>query len=211
MKVISTNLAKPVSFEWNGETHTTGIYKYPVSHPLTLEAENVKDDIVADRRVHGGIFKACYLFSADYYPYWQKRYPNLDWDWGMFGENLTIEGLEESDLYIGSIYQLGTALVQVTQPREPCYKLGVRFGNQDILGQFISHAQPGTYLKILEKGEVKNGDELKLVEKSKSSLTTKQFYELLFARDKNPEFIRLAIENEALPLRKREKIKKFLK
>ncbi len=210
MKVISTNLAQPVSFEWNGETHTTGIYKFPVDHPLVLEEELVQNDTVADRRVHGGVFKACYLFAADHYPFWKEKYPNLDWDWGMFGENLTVEGLDEAELCIGDVYELGSALVQITQPREPCYKLGVRFGNQEILGQFIDHAHPGTYVRILKTGEVKKGDTLNLMEKSKSPLTTKQFYELLFSRPKDPDLVKLAMANDAIPSRKREKLRKFL-
>ena len=210
MKVISTNLAKPVFFEWNGETHSTGIFKYPVDQALALQEENVLDDTIADRRVHGGVFKACYLYSSDNYPYWKEKYPHLDWKWGMFGENLTVDGLDESQLRIGSIYELGTALVQITQPREPCYKLGYRFGNQDILSEFIEHGCPGTYVRILKTGQVKNGDELKLVEASESPLTTKQFYKLLFSRQKDKELIKLAITNEALPQRKRDKLKKFL-
>ena len=210
MKIISTNLAKPVFFEWHGETHSTGIFKYPIEDAITLEKETVQGDTVADRRVHGGIFKACYLFSSDNYPYWKEKYPDLDWNWGMFGENLTVEGLDEAELRIGSIYRLGTALVQITQPREPCYKLGVRFKNQDILGEFIQHACPGTYVRVLENGQVKKGDELELVEESKSPLTTKQFYTLLFSRQKDLALIQMAVENEALPLRKRERLKKFL-
>ncbi|TAI46611.1 MOSC domain-containing protein [Flagellimonas allohymeniacidonis] len=209
MKVISTNVARPKSFLWNGETHTTGIYKTPVNKPIKLEKESVVDDVIADRKVHGGIFKACYLFSADHYPYWKKKYPNLDWDWGMFGENLTVKGLNESELRIGNIYRLGTALVQITQPREPCYKLGVKFGTQEILRQFIEHGHPGTYVRILEVGEVSVGDTLELVEESSTSLTTKGFYELLFARKKDPKLLQLAIENEALPVGKRERLKKF--
>ncbi|WP_422859321.1 MOSC domain-containing protein [Flagellimonas sp. S174] len=211
MKVISTNLAKPVFFEWNGETHSTGIFKYPVDQALTLQQEIVEDDTIADRRVHGGIFKACYLFSSNNYPYWKEKYPNLDWKWGMFGENLTVEGLDEAQLKIGSKYRLGSALLQITQPREPCYKLGYRFGNQDILGQFIEHACPGTYVRVLETGQVEKGDTLELFEESESPLTIKQFYNLLFSRQKDKELLRLAVENDALPLRKREKLKKFLK
>ncbi|MEM9077355.1 MAG: MOSC domain-containing protein [Bacteroidota bacterium] len=210
MKVISTNLAQPVSFEWNGETHTTGIFKYPVNQALTLQEEIVENDTIADRRVHGGIFKACYLFSSDNYPFWKEKYPHLDWKWGMFGENLTVEGLNESILRIGSIYRLGTALVQITQPREPCYKLGYRFGNQGILSEFIEHAAPGTYVRVLESGQVAKGDEVELVEESKSPLTVKQFYKLLFSRQKDTELLQLAVDNEALPLRKREKLRKFL-
>ena len=128
----------------------------------------------------------------------------------MFGENLTVEGLDEAQLHIGSIYRLGTALVQITQPREPCYKLGFRFGNQDILRQFIEHARPGTYVRLLETGQVKNGDELQLVEASKSPLSIKQFYQLLFSRQKDKELVQMAVANEALPQRKREKLAKFL-
>ena len=210
MKVISTNLAKPVFFKWNGETHSTGIFKYPVDQALTLQYEDVQGDTIADRRVHGGIHKACYLFSSDNYPYWKEKYPDLEWNWGMFGENLTVEGLDETHLQIGNIYRLGTALVQITQPREPCYKLGYRFGNQDILRQFIEHARPGTYVRVLETGEVKNGDELELVEKSESPLTIKQFYQLLFSRQKDKELLQQAVANEALPERKRERLAKFL-
>lgn len=209
MEVISTNLASPKTFLWNGETHTTGIFKIPVDHPIQVGIETVTNDTIADRRVHGGPFKACYLFSSDHYPYWKEKYPDLEWDWGMFGENLTVKGLDESKIRIGSIYRLGSALVQITQPREPCYKLGVKFGTQEILKQFIDHGYPGTYVRVLEVGEVKTGDILELQEESQNAITTKQFYELLFARKKDPNLVRMAIANEALPLRKREKLRKF--
>jgi MOSC domain-containing protein YiiM len=93
MKVISTNIGDAVTFEWNGATEQTGIFKYPTSKSLFLTKNDVKDDTVIDRVHHGGTNKACYLFSADYYDYWKNLYPNLKWDWGMFGENLTVEGL----------------------------------------------------------------------------------------------------------------------
>ncbi|WP_067028769.1 MOSC domain-containing protein [Allomuricauda sp. CP2A] len=210
MKVISTNIGRPTPIVWNGKQTTTGIYKYPVEEPLLLETEIVAKDTIADRKVHGGIFKACYLFSSDHYPYWKEKYRDLDWNWGMFGENLTVEGLDESKIKIGSIYRLGTALVQITQPREPCYKLGIRFGTQNILKEFIDHGFPGTYIRVLEVGRVSKGDVMELVEESKSPLTTRQFYHLLFSRDKNSDHLKLAINNDALPLGKRERLEKFL-
>lgn len=209
MKVISTNLGKPTKIIWNGKETKTGIYKSPVESPLFLDIEDVQGDTVVDRKYHGGTFKACYLFSANKYSYWKVKYPHLDWDWGMFGENLTIEGLDESQIRIGSTYKLGTALVQITQPREPCYKLGIRFGNQDILKQFKDHGFPGTYLRILEPGLVSVGDSMELVEESKSTLTVQQFYNLLFSKIKDQGVLELAIKNEALPLSKREKLKKW--
>ncbi|MBO0342734.1 MAG: MOSC domain-containing protein [Allomuricauda sp.] len=209
MKVISTNLGEPTKIVWNGKETMTGIYKYPVDEPLFLDVEDVQGDTVVDRRYHGGTYKACYLFAAENYPYWKEKYPLLDWNWGMFGENLTIEGLDESQLRIGSIYKLGDALVQITQPREPCYKLGVRFGDQDILKKFIDHGFPGTYIRVLEPGKVTMGDSMELVEESKTTLTVQQFYKLLFSKTKDRDLLQMAINNNALPRKKREKLKKW--
>ncbi|MEP4948041.1 MAG: MOSC domain-containing protein, partial [Flavobacteriaceae bacterium] len=125
--------------------------------------------------------------------------------------NLTVEGLDESKIRIGNIYRLGTALVQITQPREPCYKLGIRFRTQEILKQFIDHGFPGTYIKILEVGEVNVGNNLELVQESENTLTVQQFYKLLFAKSKDVDLVRLAIFNEALPQYKRNRLKKHLK
>ncbi len=209
MKVISTNLGKPTKIVWNGKKTMTGIYKYPVDKPLYLDAEDVQGDTVVDRKYHGGIYKACYLFAADNYPYWKAKYPHLEWDWGMFGENLTIDNLDESQIRIGSIYKLGSALVQITQPREPCYKLGIRFKDQNILKQFIDHGFPGTYVRVLQPGTVRVGDSMQLAEASKNPLTVQEFYRLLFSKTKDLDVLELAIKNEALPPNKREKLKKW--
>lgn len=210
MKVVSVNLGDKVSFPWNGETHTTGIFKNPVDNPIHLGKEGVADDVIANPKVHGGIYKACYLFSANHYPYWKEKYPHLDWQWGMFGENVSVEGLDEATLNIGDIYQLGEALVQITQPREPCYKLGYRFENQGILKEFVHHAYPGSYVRVIKEGTVKVGDLMTLHQKSDSALTIKAFYELLYTRKKSKTLLELAIANTALPEQKREKLKKFL-
>ena len=210
MQVISTNLGTPTTFIWNGREEQTGIFKKPVSQSLILNTTDVSNDTVIDRVHHGGINKACYLFASDNYTYWKKLYPDLDWNWGMFGENLTIEGLDESTIRVGDIYKLGTALVQISQPREPCYKLGIRFGTQDILRQFIDHKKPGTYVLILEEGEVKTGDRLELQEQSENTLTTQQFYELMFMREKPKELLTLFMANLSVPQYKKERYKKFL-
>ncbi|HMB64373.1 MAG TPA: MOSC domain-containing protein [Eudoraea sp.] len=211
LKVISTNIGSPTKFEWKGKTEVTGIFKRPVEHPVILETDGVATDTIADRKVHGGIHKACYLFSAEQYPYWQHIYPQLDWDWGMFGENLTVGGLDEAEIRIGDIYKIGTAIVQISQPREPCYKLGIRFGNQEILRQFINRGYPGTYVRLLESGKVTTGDTVHLIEPSKNPLTIKQFYELLFARVKDQRHLQLALQNASLPECKREKLRRYLK
>ena len=210
MKVISTNIGLPTTIIWNGKEEKTGIYKYPTSKSLNLGKSDVENDTVIDRVHHAGENKACYLFSADQYPHWKSLYPNLEWDWGMFGENLTVEGLDESVIRIGDVYKIGNATVQVSQPREPCYKLGIRFGSQNILKQFIEHGHPGTYVRILEEGTVKKGDVLQLVKQSNNELTVKQFYELLYAKQKDVYILKMALENASLPAYKKERLKKFI-
>lgn len=211
MKIIATNLAKPTTIIWNKKEVVTGIYKTPTTAPIFLGKTDVDNDEVTDRKYHGGLFKACYLFSEKHYDYWKKRYPNLDWNWGMFGENLTVSNFDESEIYVGSIYKIGEALVQITQPREPCFKLGVKFNDQNILKAFIDHGFPGSYIRILKEGFVKTGDHMVLQEEAKNSLTITQMYQLLYAKEKDQDLIKLAIENDALPEKKRNKLAAYLK
>ena len=211
MQIISTNIAKPRTIIWNGNQVTTGIFKVPTNEPIYLEKEQVKGDEISDRKVHGGEFKACYLFSSDDYPYWKNKYPNLDWSWGMLGENLTVKGLDENNIYIGDIYKIGSALVQITQPREPCFKFGVKFGTQNVLKQFIEHGRPGTYVRVLEEGFVSINDNIELVKRAEGSLTTSQFFKLLYDKTKNQNHLKLALKNDALPERKKVKLTNFIK
>jgi len=211
MKIISTNVAKPRTISLNGKEVVTGIFKTPTNQPIYLEKEQVKGDEISNRKVHGGEFKACYLFSADHYPYWEHLYPNLSWNWGMLGENLTVKGLDETQLIIGDIYKVGSALIQVTQPREPCSTFSAKMGSQDVLKQFIDHGRPGTYTRVLEEGHVQVNDQFQLVERATNSLSIAQFFNLLFSKDKDQDLIALAITNEALPQRKRDKLKRHLK
>ncbi|MFT4611627.1 MAG: MOSC domain-containing protein YiiM [Glaciecola sp.] len=210
MQIISTNVAKPTTFIWNGKEETTGIYKQPVDAPIYLGNETVKDDEVSDRKHHGGEFKACYLFSADHYPYWKNRYPHLEWTYGMLGENLTVEGLNEKKLLIGDIYKVGNTLIQITQPREPCYKFSMKFDSNTVLKEFIEHGYPGTYVRVLEEGTVSVGDTFTLVKKATNSISIFQFFELLFSKDKNKDHIKAIIDNEALPKKKREQLRRYL-
>lgn len=211
MKITSTNIAKPTTIIWNGKEVITGIYKMPTTQPIYLGKQDVKNDEVTDRKHHGGEFKACYLFSENHYKYWKNLYPHLDWGWGMFGENITVNGLDETQINIGDIYKVGEALIEITQPREPCFKFGIKFGSQLALKQFIEHGFSGTYIRILEEGFVKIGDTFQLVKKAKNSITTHQFFDLLFSKEKNQEYIKLAIKLNALPQKKRDKLERFLR
>jgi MOSC domain-containing protein YiiM len=211
MQIISTNIAQPTTFTWKGKDVKTGIYKKPTDVPIYLGKEDVRGDEVSDRKVHGGEFKACYLFSADQYPYWRELYPNLEWTYGMLGENLTVKGLDEKELYIGAIYKLGKALVQITQPREPCFKFAHKFGTETVLQQFITNGYPGTYVRILEEGEVKTGDTFQLIENTKNSISIFHLFQLLYAEVKNKDHIQAILTNDALPKNLKKRLKFFMR
>ncbi|KPM31761.1 MOSC domain containing protein [Croceitalea dokdonensis DOKDO 023] len=209
MEVIAVNIGEKTKTEWKGKTIETGIYKFPISGAIHLEKEDVKGDSVVDRKYHGGEFQAAYLFSADNYSHYKEKYPHLEWDWGMFGENITIKGLKESHLLVGSTYSLGKALVQITLPREPCYKLGIRFKDQSVLKDFIAHNCPGTYVKVLEPGEVKAGDSMVLVNEAINSVSIADFYRLLYAKEKDQKVLRCLIDHPNVPESKRKKLQKL--
>jgi MOSC domain-containing protein YiiM len=211
LKIISTNIAEPQFVTINGEKQKTGIYKKPTDHPIYLDKEEVQGDEVSNRQVHGGEFKACYLFSANHYPHWKNLYPQLTWNYGMLGENLTVEGLDETQLHVGDIYKLGSALIEVTQPREPCTTFAAKMGTADIMQQFINHGRPGTYVRVLQQGFVNVGDTIELVEKARNSVSIAEFFELLFKREKNQTHLKYLVESESIPLKKRVQLARFIK
>lgn len=210
MHITSTNISVPKTVIWNDKPVQTGIYKTPTNTPIFLGKSDVKDDSVIDRKYHGGEFKACYLFSENQYAYWKSVYHNLDWNWGMFGENLTVGNLDETKVCVGDIYKVGSAIVQITEPREPCWKLGVKFGSQGILKQFIKKGFPGTYVRVLEEGFVKKGDEFQLIEKAENSITIHQFFDLLFSAEKNQDLLHKIIESNSIPESKRKELEGYL-
>ncbi len=165
MQIISCNIGTRTPIVFNHRTIYTGIFKRPVSTPLYLSPDGVEGDAVTDRRVHGGPNKACYLYSKDHYPYWQQRFPKLDWHYGMFGENLTVAHLDEHHIRRGDILRIGQeVLAEVTGPREPCFKLGIRFGDQTIVRLFQSVPYCGFYVKILHPGFVSPGDTIEIIQ-----------------------------------------------
>ncbi|WMI65879.1 MOSC domain-containing protein [Aestuariibaculum sp. YM273] len=211
MQIKATNISIPKTVIWNNKPVQTGIYKTPTEGPIYLGKSDVKHDSVIDRKYHGGEFKACYLFSENQYEFWKLLYPNLDWNWGMFGENLTVSNLDETKLYVGDTYKVGSAIIQITEPREPCWKLGVKFGSQEVLKQFINHGFSGTYVRVLEEGDVNIGDTFQLIESTQNSVTIHQFFNLLFSQNKSQDVLRKLFESDSVPPKKREELKKYLK
>ena len=176
MKIISTNIGDKKEVTYKNKTVTTGIFKFPVDEPIFLDKEEVKGDEISDRKHHGGINQAIYGYSAKHYEFWKPKYPNLDWQFGMFGENLTIDDLDETKINIGDTFSVGNAIIEVTLQRNPCYKLGIRFNDMKIVKEFWNTTFCGVYFKVIQTGFVTVGDELKLIKKSSIKTTIADLY-----------------------------------
>jgi len=210
MKIISVNIGKQKTFQWKGKTVSTGIFKTPQNTHLQLNKTKVFGDEISDAKHHGGYYKACYIFSKEQYIFWQKLYPVLKMEWGMFGENLTVENFDENQVMVGSKYRVGEALVKISIHREPCYKLGYKFGDQNIIDQFIKNGHSGTYLSVLEEGIVRVGDSFKLIDTPANSLTISQLFQLNYAKKKDLELLKIAASIDAIPKKKRLWFESFI-
>jgi MOSC domain-containing protein YiiM len=197
-KVISLNVGLPRTVKFQGQTVTTGIFKEPVKGRIKLRRLNLEGDKQADLTVHGGLDKALYAYPAEHYDYWKKRLPNMTLPWAMFGENFTTEGLLEDQVNIGDVFRIGSSEVVVTQPRMPCYKLGVKFGRMDIVRQFMKSNLPGIYFRVLHEGEVGAGDTIELISRDENNVTVKDIFRLVTGEG-NLATIRRAVRIEALP------------
>jgi MOSC domain-containing protein YiiM len=176
MKILSINIGKKTDIKWRGKIYHTGIYKSAIEGPVILGAEDVEHDIVIDRKHHGGIDQAVYAYGWNHYDYWRTLYPGLNLDFGFFGENLTVSYLDEENIHVGDIYTLGETLIQVTKPRQPCFKLGIRFGSPEVISQFWNSTKSGVYFKVLKTGSVNINDEFKLLEKALNSSSIAQVF-----------------------------------
>jgi MOSC domain-containing protein YiiM len=196
-RVVSCNVGTPVVVRANGQDVVTAIYKRPVSGPIHAVWLSLSGDRQADLTVHGGLLKAVYAYPSEHYPWWREQLPEMDMPWGMFGENLTTEGLLETEVAIGQRLRVGTAVFQVTQPRMPCSKLALKFGRMDMPKRFWASWRSGFYLSVVEEGDLEAGDSVELVGEPSPAITVREVVELY--RKPRPE--REAIERAlAAPL-----------
>ena len=211
MKIISTTVGRPRLVMRNGEPVSTGIFKEPVAGRLMMRTLNLDGDRQADLSVHGGPEKAVYVYPSEHYAFWKQELPEMELPWGMFGENFTTEGLFETEVHIGDKFRVGSAEVMVTQPRMPCYKLGIRFNRTDIIKRFLKSERSGFYLSVLKEGEVGTGDEFELIEKNESGVRVVDVTRLYSSDKGNVALMRRAIATEALPESWREHFQHQLK
>lgn len=198
MQIISINVGRPRLVIYNGREVSTGIFKQPVTERVAVRALNLDGDRQADLSVHGGPSKAIYGYPSEHYEYWKQQLPEMKLPLGMFGENFTTVGLFESELNIGDKFRAGTAVVMVTEPRLPCYKLGIRFGRPDIIKRFLASGFTGFYFAVLQEGEVCAGDRIELIERDRSNVSVSDITRLYVHDKHNVELLQRAIALDAL-------------
>ncbi len=210
MKLISINAGLPREVSWAGKTVATSIWKEPVAGPVRVSALNIEGDRQSDLSVHGGPDKAVYVYPSEHYAYWRERLPGAELPWGAFGENFTSEGLAEDSVRIGDRLRIGSAEFAVTQPRMPCFKLGIRFGRPQMVKMFLKSGRTGFYLAVTREGEAAAGDRVELLAPARDSLTIADIVRLYASDSENQETLMLAAKLPGLPESWRDYFKKRL-
>jgi len=178
MTVVSVNTGGPRDVHVNGDTVRTSIWKSPRNGRIRVVGFNLEGDEQSDLSVHGGRYKSVYVYPSEHYAYWRKKLPDADLPWGVFGENLTTDGMLETDVCIGDRFRIGSAEFQVTQPRQPCFKLGIRFGRDDMLKRFVASGRSGFYLAVVQEGELGRGDDIHVTHRESCSMSVADIFAL---------------------------------
>ena len=199
MRVISVNVGQPREVDWKGQKVVTGIFKEPVAGRIAVRRHNLAGDRQADLTVHGGPDKAVYAYPAEHYPFWREQFPEMELPWAMFGENLTVSGVLEDVVHIGDRFQVGTAQLVVTQPRLPCYKLGLKFGRDDMLRRFLQSGLTGFYFSVFKEGDVAAGDPINLLDRDEHQVKVSDITRLYHRDKRNLSLLQRVVEVEALP------------
>lgn len=207
MKIISVNVGMPRLLAWGGATFKTGIFKRPVEGRVALRTTNLDGDRQADLSVHGGPNKAAYGYPSEHYAAWNAELPDPARTWGAFGENFTTEGLMESDVSIGDRYRLGSAIVRITTPRLPCFKLAAKFQREDIIERFLVSGRCGFYFAVVEEGEVGAGDAFELLAREEFTLTIAEVNRLYSAKSPDPDILERSLHVKTLPESWRERFR----
>lgn len=210
MKLVSVNVGLPREVDWRGRKVRTSIWKTPVAGRVRVNRLNLEGDRQSDLSVHGGAEKAIYAYPCEHYEYWHREFPGMDLPWGVFGENFTTDGLLEEDVKIGDRLRVGSAEFVVTQPRMPCYKLGVRFSRDDMVKRFLKSGRSGFYLAVLHEGDVGSGDFIEFTHRDDHDVTVAHISALYTHDADNQGLLHRATELPALPESWRDYFRKRL-
>ena len=198
-RVVSINVGGPREVQWRRKTVLTSIFKAPVSGRIRVNKLNLVGDQQSDLTVHGGVDKAMYVYPSEHYEYWREELPGFPLPWGAFGENFTSEGLLEDAIRIGDRLRIGTAEFAVTQPRMPCFKLGIRFDRADMVKRFLQSGRSGFYLSVSQEGEVTAGDTVTFIARDEHAVSVADVVSLYAADGANQDLLRRASNLPALP------------
>jgi MOSC domain-containing protein YiiM len=182
-KVLSVNVGGVRKFDYHGRPAQSAIWKSPVSGRVAARGVNLAGDTQADRHAHGGFDKAVYAYSLEDRRFWEQEIGRA-LSYGELGENLTTQGIDPNEALVGERWQIGTALFEVSEPRIPCWRLGVRMNDESFPRRFSKALRPGTYLRIVEEGDVGAGDEIRVVEKPDHDLTVRDVFRI-YTRDRD--------------------------
>jgi MOSC domain-containing protein YiiM len=210
VKLLAVNVGLPREIEWKGKIVLTSIFKVPVVGRVRVAKLNLEGDQQSDLTVHGGIDKAVYAYPSEHYAFWRHELPGVDLPWGVFGENFTTKGLLEETLHIGNRLRVGSSEFVVTQPRMPCFKLGIRFNRPDMVKRFLQSGRSGFYLAVVKEGEVAASDSIELLKQDERGVTVADIVNLYRSDANNQDTLRRVSELPSLPNSWREYFRKRL-
>ncbi|MEO6694091.1 MAG: MOSC domain-containing protein [Ignavibacteria bacterium] len=211
MKIISINAGRPREFLWKGKKIQTSIFKDPVGRHCKVSFMNIEGDQQADLKYHGGKDMAVYSYDIENYNYWKTVIERDSWESGLFGENLTTEGLTDEKVRIGNIYEIGNVQLQAIQPRFPCFKLNIRFQRKDMIEKFYELKRFGTYFRVIKEGKISVKDDIKLIEKSKFNVTIRDVTDCKTSKGADQKKLKLILDSPWLPLKVKDSLRIYLK
>ncbi len=198
MKLLSVSVSLRKEVPYRGKTVATGIFKESVGGRVMLRSLNLDGDQQVDLMGHGGIYKAVCVYTIENYEHWARELARNDFKHPQFGENFTVEGMLEDKIHVGDVFRVGKACVEVTQPRVPCYRLGIKMGNPQFPRRFLQSSRVGFYLRVLEEGDVGAGDPIELVRQDPEGMSVRDVNHLYYFDPENLEDCKRAIRIKAL-------------
>jgi MOSC domain-containing protein YiiM len=210
MKILSINTSEPQKVIFNGKELITSIYKKPVSKKVQVTPQGIEGDRQADLSVHGGFDKAVYGYSYTHYKLWGERLEKDFKEFGLVGENLTIDEFDENTINIGDRFQINDCILQVSQPRIPCYKIGIKMNSRDFPKMFSQSGLLGSYFRVIQQGSIETGDQIEKVHSEENSMSLKEIASVLFVDIKNIDLMKKALDIKPLTEEIKEKFRERL-
>ena len=199
MKILSINISLPKKITFNKKILNTSIFKIPVNKKVNIKKTGIEGDKQADLKSHGGVNKRVYAYSYKHYKYWGELLKkDFSKDYGLIGENLTIDDFDEKEFFIGDEFQISNVILKITQPRIPCYKLGIKMNEKDFVNFFINYGHLGMYMKVIKSGFIEKGDNIKLIRRNKDTMTIYEISKLIFDKNDNVEKMKKALQIDCL-------------